>query len=41
MDEQQKQIIWNDGLHLTPKGYEYMATFIYDEVLDFVVGLSV
>ncbi|CAF2744574.1 unnamed protein product [Rotaria sp. Silwood2] len=33
-DIQERRQIWNDALHLTPAGYDRMATLIFDEIKD-------
>ena len=32
MDDELRKKYWNDGLHLTPKGYEYLAECIYKNI---------
>ena len=36
MTKNDQQLYWNDGLHLTPKGYQYLANNIYNSIKDFL-----
>jgi len=36
MDEAEKREIWDDGLHLTSKGYERMGEMIADRLMEII-----
>jgi lysophospholipase L1-like esterase len=31
-NDEERQRIWDDGLHLTPAGYDRMATLVFDAI---------
>jgi len=37
MPEAEREEIWDDGLHFTPKGYERMGVMIAERLIDIIV----
>jgi len=40
MDEAEKREIWDDGLHLTSKGYERMGEMIADRLIEIIEAVK-
>ncbi|KKF94236.1 hypothetical protein CFO_g3393 [Ceratocystis platani] len=40
LDDQSRELYWNDGLHLTEDGYDWMGGFIADELIRILKSLQ-
>jgi len=38
MGDEERNEIWDDGLHLTPKGYERMGELVADRLIELIRG---
>ena len=36
MDATERKLIWDDGIHFTPAGYDRIAEIIYDEIKKYI-----
>jgi lysophospholipase L1-like esterase len=40
MEETEREEIWDDGLHFTPKGYERMGGFVAERLIEIISELD-